>query len=137
VAYWRITHTRHELIMRLLLLITHFSVLLFLVGCNEQLGKTELLEGQDKKIICKLNDQALEIEISKGSLNANLIYEGKKSLVNLLKFQDTYHILMKFDPQIGQLKLNQAGTELIQFLNQQEKRTSCETILALQNRKTL
>jgi hypothetical protein len=37
--------------MRLLLLITHFSVLLFLVGCNEQLGKTELLEGQDKKII--------------------------------------------------------------------------------------
>lgn len=114
--------------MRLLHLLLHISFLLFLVGCNEQLAKSVSIEDRSKTINCTLNDQTLEIEVSKGSLNANFIYEGKKSLVNLLKFQDTYQILMKFDPQIGQLKINQLGTELTQFINQQEKRTACKTI---------
>lgn len=122
--------------MRLPYLFTHFFFLFFLIGCNEQL-KIEPIEGQSKTIVCSLNNQVLEIEISKGSLNANLTYAGRKSLVNLLKFQDAYQILMKFDSQIGQLKFNQAGTELIQFLNQQEKRTSCKTILAMKNKTTL
>jgi hypothetical protein len=115
--------------MRLLHLLLHISFLLFLVGCNEQRAKSVSIEDRSKTINCTLNDQTLEIEVSKGSLNANFIYEDKKSLVNLLKFQDTYQILMKFDPQIGQLKINQEGTELTQFINQQEKRTACKTIL--------
>lgn len=114
--------------MRLHYLLLQIFFLLFLVGCNEQQAKTVSIEEQSKTIQCTLNDQTLEIEVSKGSLNANFIYAGKKSLVNLLKFQDTYQILMKFDPQIGQLKINQEGTKLTQFVNQQEKHTACKTI---------
>ncbi len=114
--------------MRSLYLYLNFFFVLFLIGCNGQLVKSESIEEHSKKIHCALNSQILEIEISKGSLNANFIYEGKKSLVNLLKFQDTYQILMKFDPEVGQLKINQAGTELTQFKNQKETRTSCKTI---------
>jgi hypothetical protein len=114
--------------MRLHYLLLQIFFLLFLAGCNEQRAKTVSIEEQSKTIQCTLNDKTLEIVVSKGSLNANFIYEDKKSLVNLLKFQDTYQILMKFDPQIGQLKINQEGTELTQFINQQEKRTVCKTI---------
>ncbi len=115
--------------MRFYYLVLQISFLLFLTGCNEQREKTKSIEEQSKTISCTLNDKALEIAISKGSLTANFIYDGKTSLVNLLKFQDTYQILMKFDPQIGQLKINQTGTELTQLVNQQEKRASCKTII--------
>jgi hypothetical protein len=109
--------------MRFYYLVLQISFLLFLTGCNEQREKTKSIEEQSKTISCTLNDKALEIAISKGSLTANFIYDGKTSLVNLLKFQ------MKFDPQIGQLKINQTGTELTQLVNQQEKRASCKTII--------
>jgi len=115
--------------MRFYYLVLQISFLLFLTGCNEQREKTKSIEEQSKTISCTLNDKALKIAISKGSLTANFIYDGKTSLVNLLKFQDTYQILMKFDPQIGQLKINQTGTELTQLVNQQEKRASCKTII--------
>ena len=110
------------------LFILQIFFILFLTACNEQAPKSVSIEDRSKTIHCILNDQTLEILISKDSLTANFIYDGKTSLVNLLKFKDTYQILMKFDPQIGQLKINQDGTELTQFINQQEKRTSCKTI---------
>jgi hypothetical protein len=110
------------------LLILQIFFIFFLVGCNEQLEKSVSIEDRSKTIHCILNEKNLEIVISKSSLTANFIYDGKTSLVNLLKFKDTYQILMKFDPQIGQLKINQDGTELTQFINQQEKRMSCKTI---------
>jgi hypothetical protein len=110
------------------LLILQIFFILFLTACNEQPPKSVSIEDRSKTINCILNDQNLEIVISKGTLTANFIYDGKSSLVNLLKFKDTYQILMKFDPQIGQLKINQLGTELTQFINQQKIRTACKTI---------
>ncbi len=102
---------------------------LFLVSCDVHQTKAQLIEAQTKIINCTLNGSPLGIEISKGSLNANFIFEGKKELVNLLKFQDNYQILMKYEAQIGQLKINQAGTELTQLLNKKEIRTTCKTII--------
>jgi len=110
------------------LLILQIFFILFLPACNEQAPKSVSIEDRSKTIHCILNEKNLEIVISKGSLTANFLYGGKTSLVNLLKFKDTYQILMKFDPQIGQLKINQEGTKLTQFVNQQEKHTACKTI---------
>jgi hypothetical protein len=36
---------------------------------------------------------------------------------------------MRFDPEIGQLKINKAGTELIQLRKAQERTESCSTEL--------
>ncbi len=103
-----------------------FATILSLIGCDSK--QTYSIESQSKSIRCSLNGGPLQIDITKGSLNADLTYGGKKSLVNLLKFQDSYQILMKFDPQVGQLKINESGTELTQFVNQQEKREPCQSV---------
>jgi hypothetical protein len=62
-------------------------------------------------------------------LDANLFLGAKEIRVNLLEVKDFYQILMRFDPQIGQLKINKAGTELIQLRQAQERTESCTTEL--------
>jgi hypothetical protein len=63
--------------------------------------------------------------ITQGSLDASLLYEGKEIKVNLLEVKDFYQILMRFDPQIGQLKINKAGNELTQVKGGTEQTTAC------------
>jgi hypothetical protein len=49
--------------------------------------------------------------------------------VNLLEVKDFYQIIMRFDPNIGQLKINKASTELIQLRDAQERIEPCLTEL--------
>ena len=45
--------------------------------------------------------------------------------MNLLEVKDFYQILMRFDPQIGQLKMNKMGNELTQVKNSNEQVSTC------------
>jgi hypothetical protein len=45
--------------------------------------------------------------------------------VNLLEVKDFYQILMRFDPQIGQLKINKMGNELTQVKAGNEQAATC------------
>ena len=65
------------------------------------------------------------LEIVKGSLDTNLFLADKEIKVNLLEVKDFYQILMRFDPNVGQLKINKAGTELIQLRESQERIETC------------
>ncbi|MBU3603786.1 hypothetical protein [Polynucleobacter sp. AP-Kaivos-20-H2] len=102
---------------------------LVLWGCDSQAPKIEAIESQNKSLSCSLNGSPLKIEITKGSLDAAMYYEGKESKINLLEVKDFYQIIMRFNPQIGQLKINKMGNELIQFRNSEERITSCTTQL--------
>jgi hypothetical protein len=94
-------------------------------GCDAGGPKFESINSQNKQIQCTLNSSPLQLEISKGSLDANLFLGGREMKVNLLEVKDFYQILMRFDPNIGQLKINKAGTELIQLRDGQERIESC------------
>ncbi len=98
---------------------------LTLWGCDSQAPKIEAIDSQTKTLSCSLNGGPITIEIIKGSLDASLLFEGKEIKVNLLEVKDFYQILMRFDPRIGQLKINQLGTELTQVKNGNEKITAC------------
>ena len=98
---------------------------LTLWGCDSQAPKIEAINSQTKTLSCSLNAGPITIEIIKGSLDASLLFEGKEIKVNLLEVKDFYQILMRFDPRIGQLKINQLGTELTQVKNGNEKITAC------------
>ena len=100
---------------------------LTLWGCDSQIPKIEAIDSQTKTLSCSLNGGPITIEIIKGSLDASLLFEGKEIKVNLLEVKDFYQILMRFDPRIGQLKINQLGTELTQVKNGNEKITACTT----------
>jgi hypothetical protein len=100
-------------------------LILALWGCDAQAPKVEAIDSQSKTLSCSLNGSPIQILITKGSLDANLVYEGKEIKVNLLEVKDFYQILMRFDPQIGQLKLNKMGNELTQVKNGSEQTTSC------------
>jgi hypothetical protein len=63
--------------------------------------------------------------ITKGSLDASLLYDSKEIKANLLEVKDFYQILMRFDPQIGQLKINKMGNELTQLKSGNEQTTAC------------
>ena len=76
-------------------------------------------------LTCSLNGSPIQIGITKGSLDANLLYEGKELKVNLLEVKDFYQILMRFDPQIGQLKINKMGNELTQVKSGNEQVSTC------------
>jgi hypothetical protein len=104
-----------------------FSLLLTLTlwGCDAQAPKLEAIDSQSKTLSCSLNSSPIQILITKGSLDAILFYEGKEIKVNLLEVKDFYQILMRFDPQIGQLKMNKMGNELTQVKNGSEQTTAC------------
>jgi hypothetical protein len=103
------------------------SVMLMLVlcGCDSQAPKIEAIESQSKILSCSLNGNPAQILITKGSLDASFIYEGKETKANLLEVKDFYQIIMRFDPQIGQLKINQMGNELTQLKSGNEQVTTC------------
>jgi hypothetical protein len=103
------------------------SVVLTLVlcGCDAQGPKIEAIDSQSKTLSCSLNGSPAQILIAKGSLDAILLYEGKESKVNLLEVKDFYQIIMRFDPQIGQLKINKMGNELTQVKAGSEQTTAC------------
>jgi hypothetical protein len=103
------------------------SILLALAlwGCDAQGPKVEAIDSQSKTLSCSLNGSPAQILIAKGSLDAILLYEGKEIKVNLLEVKDFYQILMRFDPQIGQLKINKMGNELTQLKSGNEKITTC------------
>jgi hypothetical protein len=113
----------------------HFKLLhlylipLLLLGCDASGPVLESINSQNKSIQCTLNASPLRMDITKDSLNANLFLGGKEIKVNLLEVKDFYQILMRFDPAIGQLKINKAGTELIQLRKAQERIESCSTEL--------
>jgi hypothetical protein len=107
-----------ELFLGLLLTLT-------LWGCDAQAPKVEAINSQSKTLSCSLNGSPIQILITKGSLDANLLYEGKELKVNLLEVKDFYQILMRFDPQIGQLKINKAGNELTQVKAGNEQVAIC------------
>ena len=102
---------------------------LLLLGCDAGGPALESINSRNKSIQCTLNSSPLRIDITKGSLDANLFLGNKEIRVNLLEVKDFYQILMRFDPQIGQLKINKAGTELIQLRKAQERIESCSTEL--------
>jgi len=99
------------------------------LGCDASGPVLESINSQNKSIQCTLNASPLRIEITKGSLDASLFLGDKEIRVNLLEVKDFYQILMRFDPEIGQLKINKAGTELIQLRKTQERVESCSTAL--------
>jgi len=103
------------------------SVVLTLVlcGCDAQGPKIEAIDSQSKTLSCSLNGSPIQILITKGSLDASLLYEGKEIKVNLLEVKDFYQILMRFDPQIGQLKINKMGNELTQVKSGNEQVATC------------
>jgi len=103
------------------------SLLLTLVlwGCDSQAPKIEAIDSQSKVLTCSLNGSPIQILIAKGSLDANLLHEGKELKVNLLEVKDFYQILMRFDPQIGQLKINKPGNELTQVKSGNEQVSTC------------
>jgi hypothetical protein len=108
--------------------LSHFwlsLVTLFLWGCDAGKPTFEAINSQNKIIQCTLNGSPLKLEITKGSLDANLFLVNKEIKVNLLEVKDFYQVLMRFDPNIGQLKINKAGTELIQLREGQERIESC------------
>jgi len=94
-------------------------------GCDSQTPKIEAIDSQTKMLSCSLNASPLKIEITKGSLDAVMLYEGKESKINLLEVKDFYQIIMRFDPQIGQLKINKIGNELTQLKSGNEQVTTC------------
>jgi hypothetical protein len=98
-------------------------------GCDSQTSKIEAIDSQTKTLICALNGSPMKIEISKGSLDASLIYDGKQLKINLLEVKDFYQIIMRFDPQIGQLKINKMGNELRQLKSGNEQIIACITEL--------
>jgi hypothetical protein len=98
---------------------------LALWGCDAQAPKVEAIDSQSKTLTCSLNGTPIQILITKGSLDASLLYEGKEIKVNLLEVKDFYQILMRFDPQIGQLKINKMGNELTQVKAGNEQVATC------------
>ena len=98
-------------------------------GCDAGGPKIESIDAQSKVITCALNSSPLKINISKGSLDANVLLGDKEIKVNLLEVKDFYQILMRFDSNIGQLKINKAGTELIQLRDSQVRVENCTTEL--------
>jgi hypothetical protein len=98
---------------------------LALWGCDAQAPKIEAIDSQSKTLSCSLNGSPAQILITKGSLDGILLYEGKESKVNLLEVKDFYQIIMRFDPQIGQLKINKMGNELTQVKAGSEQTTAC------------
>jgi len=103
------------------------SLMLTLVlwGCDSQAPKIEVIDSQAKTLTCSLNGSPLKIEITKSSLDAAMFYEGKESKINLLEVKDFYQIIMRFDPQIGQLKINKMGNELTQLKSGIEQVATC------------
>jgi len=98
---------------------------LALCGCDAQAPKVEAIDSQSKTLSCSLNGSPIQILITKDSLDASLLYEGKELKVNLLEVKDFYQILMRFDAQIGQLKINKLGNELTQVKSGSEQTTAC------------
>jgi hypothetical protein len=96
-------------------------------ACDSSEPRFEAINSQNKQIQCTLNGSPIKLEITKGSLDAKLFLAGKEIKVNLLEVKDFYQILMRFDPNLGQLKINKAGTELIQLREAQERIESCLT----------
>lgn len=114
--------------MRLTLLCCSLVTLL-LAGCDAGAPKIEAIDSQHKVISCALNGNPLTLEVSKGSLDATMSLEGKVFKVNLLEVKDFYQILMRFDANIGQLKINKTSTALIQLRDGQERTEACTTQL--------
>jgi hypothetical protein len=98
---------------------------LTLWGCDAQAPKVEAIDSQSKTLTCSLNGSPIQIFITKGSLDASLLYDGKEIKANLLEVKDVYQILMRFDPQIGQLKINKVGNELTQVKAGNEQMSTC------------
>ena len=101
---------------------------LFLCGCDAQEPKIEAIDSQSKTLSCSLNGNPAQISITKGSLDASLLYEGKVIKVNLLEVKDFYQIIMRFDSKIGQLKINKIGNELTQLKSGNEVITACAAV---------
>ena len=104
---------------------TSLMLTLALWGCDSQAPKVEAIDHQSKILTCSLNGSPAQILITKGSLDASLLYDSKEIKVNLLEVKDFYQILMRFDPQIGQLKINKMGNELTQLKSGNEQTTAC------------
>jgi hypothetical protein len=100
-------------------------LMLPLWGCDAQGPTIEAIDSQSKTLSCSLNGSPAQILINKGSLDASLLYESKEIKVNLLEVKDFYQIIMRFDPQIGQLKINKMGNELTQLKSGNEQVTTC------------
>jgi hypothetical protein len=111
--------------MRAQVILISLLLTLSLWGCDSQTAKIEAIDSQTKTLLCTLNGSPMKMEIIQGSLDASLFYEGKELKVNLLEVKDFYQILMRFDPQIGQLKINKIGNELTQVKNGSEQITTC------------
>jgi len=101
---------------------------LFLCGCDAQGPKIEAIDSQSKTLSCFLDGTPAQILITKGSLDASLLYEGKVIKVNLLEVKDFYQIIMRFDSKIGQLKINKMGNELTQLKSGNEVITACAAV---------
>ncbi len=98
---------------------------ILLWGCDTGGPSIEPINSRNKVINCTLNGNPLKIDITKGSLDANLFLGDREIKVNLLEVKDSYQILMRFDPQIGQLKMNKMGSELTQVKNGNEQTMAC------------
>ena len=104
---------------------TSLMLALALWGCDSHAPKVEAIDHQSKILTCSLNGSPAQILITKGSLDAGLLYDSKEIKANLLEVKDFYQILMRFDPQIGQLKINKMGNELTQLKSGNEQTTAC------------
>ena len=98
---------------------------LVLWGCDSQTPKIDAIDSQTKTLTCSLNGGTIKMDITKGSLDALFLYEGREMKVNLLEVKDFYQIIMRFDPQIGQLKINKMGNELTQLKSGIEQVATC------------
>ena len=102
-----------------------YLVTLVLWGCDAGGPSIEPINSRNKMINCTLDGSPLRIDITKDSLDANLFLGDREIKVNLLEVKDFYQILMRFDPQIGQLKINKMGNELMQVKNGNEQTIAC------------
>ncbi len=102
-------------------------LIMLLIGCDSQKPKVEAIDHQSKTIQCTLNGKPFQMDINQGSLEGNLYIDGKELRFELLKFSNEYQIIIRFDPEVGQLKFNQANNQLFQLRYGQERLEPCTT----------
>lgn len=98
-------------------------------GCDVQKPEFAPIDNQNKVIQCTVSGNPVLITVKQGLLDAELQYAEKKFNANLLEVKDFYQIIMRFDPTIGQLKINRAANELTQVLGSRENIGACTTVL--------
>jgi hypothetical protein len=115
--------------MRKKYIVIAFAGAVLLSSCDSQKPEFEAIDNRNKVIQCTVSGNPILIKVKQGSLDAELQFAKKKFNANLLEVKDFYQIIMRFDPTIGQLKINRAATELTQVMGSQENIGACTTVL--------